>query len=162
MIYLEGYKEFSLAQLLFLHRLNFIYTSTQHEQQSKHTLYMYLELIETGSFTDTFELQWLEHLWDYENLFETGVVRPIEGLLYSQVRRHNRDIFSIFINMKVYRVFSLESPHRGDSYKYTQYTISQYEKRKIILNYPKSQLCALCQGTQERVRNSSGKRAISV
>ena len=29
----------------------------------------------------TVELQWLEHLWDYENLFETGVVRVIEGLL---------------------------------------------------------------------------------
>ena len=23
----------------------------------------------------TVELQWLEHLWDYENVFETGVVR---------------------------------------------------------------------------------------
>ena len=29
----------------------------------------------------TVELQWLEHLWDYENLFETGVDRAIEGLL---------------------------------------------------------------------------------
>ena len=29
----------------------------------------------------TVELQLLEHLWDYENLFETGVVRAIEGLL---------------------------------------------------------------------------------
>ena len=29
----------------------------------------------------TVKLQWLEHLWDYENLFETGVVRDIEGLL---------------------------------------------------------------------------------
>ena len=29
----------------------------------------------------TVELQWLEHLWDYENLFETGVVRANEGLL---------------------------------------------------------------------------------
>ena len=27
------------------------------------------------------ELQWLEHLWDYANLFEIGVVRAIEGLL---------------------------------------------------------------------------------
>ena len=27
----------------------------------------------------TVELQWLEHPWDYENLFETGVVRAIEG-----------------------------------------------------------------------------------
>ena len=29
----------------------------------------------------TVELQWLEHLWDYENMLETGVVRTIEGLL---------------------------------------------------------------------------------
>ena len=27
----------------------------------------------------TVELQWLEHLWDHENLFETGVVRANEG-----------------------------------------------------------------------------------
>ena len=56
------------------------------------------------------ELQWLEHLWDYEIVFETGVVRAIEGLSKSQVRRHNRDILSIFFNMKVYCVFLLESP----------------------------------------------------
>ena len=31
----------------------------------------------------------------------------------------------------------LESPHRCDSYKYTQYTISKM-KRKNTLNYPKS------------------------
>ena len=29
----------------------------------------------------TVKLKWLEHLWDYENLFETGVVRATEGLL---------------------------------------------------------------------------------
>ena len=34
-------------------------------------------------------------------------------------------------------MFLLESPQRGDSNEYTQYTISQY-KKKIILNYPKS------------------------
>ena len=28
-----------------------------------------------GSLDSTVELQWLEHLWDYENMFETGVVR---------------------------------------------------------------------------------------
>ena len=33
------------------------------------------------------------------------------------------DIYSIIFNMKVYCVFSLESPHRGDSNVYTQYTI---------------------------------------
>ena len=29
---------------------------------------------------DTVELQWLEHFWDYENLFEAGVVLAIEGI----------------------------------------------------------------------------------
>ena len=87
---------------------------------------------------NTVELQRLEHLLDYENLFETGVVRGIEGLLQSPVRRHNRDIFSIFENMKVYCVFSIESPQPGDSNEYTQYTISQYKKE----NHPKlSQIC---------------------
>ena len=33
------------------------------------------------------------------------------------------DIFSIFFDMKVCCVFSSESPHRGDSNEYTQYTI---------------------------------------
>ena len=51
-----------------------------------------------------------------------------------QVRWYNKDVFSIFFNMKVYCVYSLESPHRGDSNEYTQYTISQYIKE----NYPKS------------------------
>ena len=31
------------------------------------------------NITDTVELQWLEHLWDHENYFETGVVRANEG-----------------------------------------------------------------------------------
>ena len=34
-------------------------------------------------------------------------------------------------------MFSLESPHRGDSNKYTQYTIFNI-KKKITLNYSKS------------------------
>ena len=48
-----------------------------------------------------------------------------------------RDIFSIFLSMKVCCVFSLESPHRGDSNEYTQYTIFNI-KKKITLNYSKS------------------------
>ena len=48
-------------------------------------------------------------------------------------------IFSIFINMKVYCVFSLESPHRGDSTEYTQYTCTIFNmNRNKTLNYPKS------------------------
>ena len=50
---------------------------------------------------------------------------------------HNRDIFSIFFNMKVYCLSSLKSPKRGGSNEYAQCTISQY-KKKIIPNYPKS------------------------
>ena len=34
------------------------------------------------------------------------------------------DIFSIFFNMKVYCVFSLRLPDRGDSNEYSQYTIA--------------------------------------
>ena len=33
------------------------------------------------------------------------------------------DIFSIFLNVKLYCVFSLESPHRGNSNEYKHYTI---------------------------------------
>ena len=47
------------------------------------------------------------------------------------------NIFLIFLNMKVCCVFSLESPHRGDSNEYTQYTIFNI-KKKFTLNYPKS------------------------
>ena len=46
-------------------------------------------------------------------------------------------ISSIFFDMKVCCVFSLESPHRGDSNEYTQYTIFII-KKKITLDYLKS------------------------
>ena len=39
--------------------------------------------------------------------------------------------------MKVCCVFTLESPHRGDSNEYTQYTIFSMNM-KNCLNYPKS------------------------
>ena len=39
--------------------------------------------------------------------------------------------------MKICCVFSLESPHRGDSNENIQYTIFNI-KRKITLNYPRS------------------------
>ena len=46
------------------------------------------------------------------------------------------DIFLISFNMKVCCVFTLESPHRGDSNEYTQYTIFSMNL-KNFLNYPK-------------------------
>ena len=74
---------------------------------------------------------------------------------------HNRNIFSIFFRMMVYCVFSLESPHRGDSNEYTQNTIFNI-KKELILNCTKSAAMGFLHGTQERVRDSRGKRAISV
>ena len=56
-------------------------------------------------------------------------------------------------------MFSLESPQRGDFTEYTQYTIPQCKKKKIILNYSKSASIGF---VQEGIRNSRGKRAISV
>ena len=63
--------------------------------------------------------------------------------------------------MMVFCVFSLESPHRGDSNEYTQYTIFNTLK-KLTKNYHKSATLGFFPGTQERARNSHGKRAISV
>ena len=51
-------------------------------------------------------------------------------------------------NMKVYCVFSSESPHRGDSNEYTQYPIFNLNE-KNTLNYPKSAAMGFIQGTQE-------------
>ena len=58
-------------------------------------------------------------------------------------------------------MFLLESPHGGDSNEYTQYTIFNIKKKitQIIRNL---QLWDVYKGTQKRVRNSRGKRAISV
>ena len=58
-------------------------------------------------------------------------------------------------------MFSLESPHLGDSNENTQYTIFNI-KRKISLNYPKSAAMLFFLKTQARVRNSHGEEAISV
>ena len=61
----------------------------------------------------------------------------------------DKDIFLIYLNMKVCCVFSLESPHRGDSNGYTQHTVFNMNK-KNTLNYPKSAAMGFFfQGTQE-------------
>ena len=72
--------------------------------------------------------------------------------------------FSIFFNMKICCVFSLESPHRdrmSDSYEYTQHTSFNTYKKKS-LNYCRSTAIGFFLGTQRRGRNSRCKRAICV
>ena len=56
---------------------------------------------------------------------------------------HYGDIMSIFFNVKVCCVFSLELPHRGDSNGHSQYTIFKI-KKKITLNYHKSAATEFC------------------
>ena len=41
-------------------------------------------------------------------------------------------IIGISSQLKVFCVFTLESPHRGDSNEYTQYTIFNIEKEKDL------------------------------
>ena len=50
-----------------------------------------------------------------------------------------RDIFMILFNMKVFCVYSLESPLRGDSYKYKHYTVFNIKKIKSPLIIPNLQ-----------------------
>ena len=57
---------------------------------------------------------------------------------------------SIFYNIKVYCVLSLELPHQGDSNEYTQY-FSFNRKNKIALNYPISAAMGFFRGTHKRV-----------
>ena len=61
-------------------------------------------------------------------------------------------------------MFSLESPHRGDSNEYTQHTIINIKRKlpEIIPSILISAAMGFSLGTQERVRNSRGKRAIGV
>ena len=67
--------------------------------------------------------------------------------------RFNRDSFSIFFNMKVCCVFSLESPHRGDSNEYTQYTNFNI-KRKSDPNYLKYASMGFFPGTKHEFKTA--------
>ena len=81
-------------------------------------------------------------------------------LIYSARSGSIIGIFSIFFNMQVFCVFSLESTHQGDSNEYTQYTIFNQKKNNKIS--PQTAAMGFFQGTLKRVRNRHGKRAISV
>ena len=77
---------------------------------------------------------------------------------------HNRDTFSSLSNMRVCCVFSLESPHRGDSNEYTQHTIINIKRKspEIISITIKSADRRCFVRDQARDRTSRGKRATEV
>ena len=58
-------------------------------------------------------------------------------------------------------MFSLESPHQGESNEYAQYTIFTMKKKNTLNNPKFAAMGFFFEGTQERVRNNS-KRAIEV
>ena len=58
-------------------------------------------------------------------------------LILAPDQQANSDIFPTFFNMKVYCVFILESPHRGDSNEYHNIPFFNM-KKKNTRNYPKS------------------------
>ena len=57
-----------------------------------------------------------------------------------------------------------ESPNRGDSNESIQYSIfnKKIKKKTSLYIVPNLQLRDFFQGTQERVRNNRGKRAIGI
>ena len=72
-------------------------------------------------------------------MFETGVDKLMSVNQSTRSRACNREIFSIVFNMKVYCVFSLESPLQGHFSEYTQYIIFNIKKE----NHSKlSQICS--------------------
>ena len=88
------------------------------------------------------ELQWLEHLWYHENMFETGVVRAYEVNHSARSGGIIGTFRSIFFNMNVLCVFSLESPHRGDSNGYTQHTSINIIKKISLYNFEYFNVCS--------------------
>ena len=67
--------------LSFTHEMSWIRSGTELSQFLRICpTYSYIAKSKfSASFCVTVELQWLKHLWDHENLFETGVVRANEG-----------------------------------------------------------------------------------
>ena len=59
-------------------------------------------------------------------------------------------IFSIFFNLNVYCVFSLESPHRGDSNEYTQYILFYIKIKSPPKIKPNLQLCFFSTGLKNQ------------
>ena len=57
---------------------------------------------------------------------------------------------SIFYNVKVYCVFSLESPHRATLMSAHKTSFSIFDT-KITLDYPRSAIMGFFQGTHEKV-----------
>ena len=71
---------------------------------------------------NTVELQWLEHRWlVYHGLFDL-IFESLRKFSDSSRKQILWEFFSFYYEI-VCCVYSLESPHRGDSNEYMQHTI---------------------------------------
>ena len=68
------------------------------------------------------ELKWLEQLWNHENISRLGKFE-LMSVNHSARSGGIIGIFFDFFSMKVCCVFSLASPHQGDSNEHTHSTI---------------------------------------
>ena len=91
-------------------------------------------LLKVGWFT----VPQIQSNFNGSNTFGTMKISSRQGLfepLRVYYRARSGGIIGVslrfFFIMKVYCVFSLESPQRGDSNEYTQYSIFQYKKENI-------------------------------
>ena len=83
---------------------------------------------------DTVELQWLEHRWlVYHGLFVLIFV-SLWNFSDSSRKHILREIFLFYYEI-ICCVYSLQSPHRGDSNEYTPHTIILLKIENMSINY---------------------------
>ena len=74
-------------------------------QESKHCHKICHPSKVAENLPNTVELRWLEPLWDHENLFETAVVRAMEGYYWCHTRRHNGDNCGISFWCSIFQMY---------------------------------------------------------
>ena len=65
--------------------------------------------------------------------------------------------FFIFLNIKECCGFSLESPHHGNSNEYSQHTIINIKKKKIILNFISNLIMSAATGFPKNSKDASSE-----
>ena len=93
------------------------------------------KMIQANSLFLNFQMKSPYHLVTL--LFSHNIFRKFRFSIISEAISHFSAFGALILNMKVCCLFSLESPHRGDSNQYTQNTIFNM-KKTIALNYSKS------------------------
>ena len=84
--------------------------------------------------TDTVELQWLEYRWLVYHGLLGLIFESLRNFSDSSRKQRLKEIFLFYYEI-VCCVYSLESPHRGDSNECTQHTIILLKIENISRSY---------------------------